>query len=44
MISRRWVGERTFGRLTHHCRPARDYETHPPQDVPKQSANDNGMF
>ncbi|MFD4511593.1 transposase [Streptomyces sp. NPDC058457] len=28
-IPRRWVVERTFGRLMHHRRLARDYETHP---------------
>ena len=27
-IPRRWVVERTFGRLMHHRRLARDYETH----------------
>ncbi|MCM1949301.1 hypothetical protein NC315_28590 [Streptomyces sp. G2] len=26
---RRWVIERTLGRLMHHRRLARDYETHP---------------
>lgn len=29
VIPRRWVVERTFGRLMHHRRLARDYETHP---------------
>lgn len=29
MIPRRWVVERTFGRLMHHRRLANDYETHP---------------
>ncbi len=28
VIPRRWVIERTFGRLMHHRRLARDYETH----------------
>lgn len=28
-IPRRWVAERTFGRLMHHRRLARDYKTHP---------------
>ncbi len=27
---RRWVIERTLGRLTHHRRLTLDYETHPP--------------
>lgn len=29
MIPRRWVVELTLGRLMHHRRLARDYETHP---------------
>lgn len=29
VIPRRWVVERTFGRLMHHRRLAHDYETHP---------------
>lgn len=29
VIPRRWTVERSFGRLMHHCRLARDYETHP---------------
>lgn len=29
VIPRHWVVERTFGRLMHHGRLARDYETHP---------------
>ncbi|WP_374196951.1 hypothetical protein [Streptomyces sp. ISL-100] len=29
MVPRRWVVERTFGRLMHHRRLARAYETHP---------------
>jgi transposase len=29
VIRRRWVVERTFGRLMHHRRLARDCETHP---------------
>ncbi len=29
VIPRRWVVERTLGRLMHHRRLARDYETHP---------------
>lgn len=29
VLPRRWVVERTFGRLMHHRRLARDYETHP---------------
>ncbi len=29
VIPRRWVVERTFGRLMHHRRLARDHETHP---------------
>lgn len=29
VIPRRWVVERTFGRLMRHRRLARDYETHP---------------
>ena len=29
LIPRRWVVERTFGRLMHRRRLARDYETHP---------------
>ena len=29
VIPRRWVAERTFGRLMHHRRLAHDYETHP---------------
>jgi transposase len=33
VIPRRRVVERTFGRLMHHRRLARDYETHP--TVPK---------
>ncbi|BCL32150.1 hypothetical protein GCM10017557_70090 [Streptomyces aurantiacus] len=28
MIPRRWVVERTFARLMHHRRLARDYEIH----------------
>ena len=28
MIPRRWVVERTFGRLMHHRRLACEYETH----------------
>ncbi|MFD5653103.1 transposase [Streptomyces sp. NPDC127039] len=28
VIPPRWVIEPTFGRLTHHRRPARDYESH----------------
>ncbi|MET9475492.1 transposase [Streptomyces sp. NPDC002922] len=29
VIRRRWVVERTFGRLMNHRRLSRDYETHP---------------
>ncbi|WRZ44389.1 hypothetical protein OG915_44015 [Streptomyces sp. NBC_00151] len=29
VIPRRWVVERTFGRLMHHRRLARDCQTHP---------------